>query len=237
MQPASDVAPVEPSKKDEIKKHCEKMLELNKNTNINANLAFLPTQLLINKETGFSLKYKKTYLESNPLTSGVLETSKLDIPTGGTICGAMHTHPNDSKTVPMFSAEDIIVLYNLMHNYNYNTYNQSPSSMLETFVFTVTTKNGTYALKVDSQQFNGTMYANFLLNKRSQKKFEKNLKNIQLGRNNADNAALFEKDFLNFISDNNLGLSLFKINSATSNWENLSLNPNDKNQVDTTSCN
>jgi len=235
-QPQLVVLPVmdEPESGVNIIEPCKKLKGFTNNNFVKESLKKLRDEKL-NMDREYGYNYNKVGVAYTPveLPPGPNAGSKIDVPTGNNIFGASHTHPNDGLTVPMFSAQDIIVMYNLIKNYNYGINGEVPGSMLSTFVFTLTTVNGAYAMKIDTSLFVALM-DNYVTDER---KFSKALDVKQRNSSLTASVQFFEKDFLNFIDDNNLGMSLYKANEDLTNWSRLDFNPTNPNQVIPTPCN
>lgn len=221
----------------EHEKNCAELNKISNNTNYIAALEDLKNdKLQDNREHGYSFKTgPQGILPPVALPPGTQDTSTIGIPTGLSNFGGAHTHPDDGKTMPMFSPQDIIVLYELMKNYNYSGNATTPPTMLSTFVYTVTTINGTYALKIDSTIFYGLM-EQYMATENSIEKFIKELANQQENKNVNDSPESFEKDFINFIKTKNLGISLYKASEDFSQWDRLAIDSADGNKIKSIKC-
>ncbi len=226
---------VSPNKPDPHEDNCEELKKLFLNPAVKNSFNDLKNNKLSdNKENGYSYAEGPNGIISTNIPSDVNENyGSIKIPIGGTKFGASHTHQNDGKGYPMFSGEDIVVLHRLMHAYNYN--GTSPILKMKNFVFTVTTAQGTYAIKVDSFTFHSEMES-ILMDKIKKKKFLTGLANIQNRRKPTDSPSLFQKDFINYLKKYNLPVSLYKSNDDFTNWSKLIIDPEDPNKIKSTNC-
>ncbi|MGQ2984216.1 hypothetical protein [Flavobacterium sp.] len=222
---------------DPHEKNCEELKKLFQNSTLKNSFNDLKNNKLSdNKENGYSF----TSNTNNIMTCTAIPTNpnsnfnSISIPVGGNIFGASHTHPDDGKGYPMFSAEDIYVLYKLQRHYNYNVV--VPLSKMNAFVYTVTTAQGTYAIKIDTMQFYGEMRA-LEEDKKKLEDFFEGLTRIQNRRKTTDSSSLFQKDFLNYVKKYNLSISLYKANEDFTGWDELTIDPHDTNLIKTTNCN
>jgi hypothetical protein len=220
-------------------KPCESLKEFTNDPNIKASLVDLRDNKLgatPYREHGYSYsKEPNGSTTTTALPPGSVGSSTIGIPAGGTKYSASHTHPDDGLTMPMFSPEDIIVLYTLLKHYNYNSTNGTQNQMLSSFTYTVTTINGTYAMKIDNTLFYGFM-SSIMNDTKKKNQFISELKTLQKNKNTTDSASGFEKDFLNFVSKYNLNISLYKANQDFTNWNKLSVNPTNPNNITSTPC-
>ncbi len=212
-------------------KNCEKLKAMVQNTNIQDALSDLKNQIYdFENEHGYILKQEANYDTCIELPEG--DEDFISMQVGGNVFGTMHTHQHDGKSIPMFSAEDIFAFFKLIHHFNYS--GQNVQAMMPKFVTTVTTAQGTYALKVDGN-FHAVM-ASIVNNPEKKQDFITILKNRQQ-KKDADNSDFrHQKDLLYIINKYELGISLYKLNEDTSNWDKLSLDVNSPNGVKMENC-
>lgn len=214
--------------------HCKKLKELSDNTNVKAALVDLKgPKLSQNRENGYILRDGPGYTTPEVLPPGPVDGSSIKIPVGNDRFGACHTHQNDGKSIPMFSPEDIILLFQLQRHYAYSNYNQV--AMMPKFVFTVTTAQGTYAIKIDGQNFYNIM--NDIVNDPLKKKeFIEKLKTQQERKKSNESDHVHQKVFLEFIGSKNLNMSIYKANNDFTSWDKLELDSSAPNGVKKQKC-
>lgn len=151
--------------------------------------------------------------------------------------GTIHTHPNDGVHIPMFSHDDIYSLLSTAENYIPNN-----SSGNDLFVCVLTVQIGgssfTYAIKIEdltklqklknlNPNANGTKTKWERFGEKLKVKYDKNAGGV------SGSPSLYEKTFLQFIEDLDLGVSLYEMEQenagtpdVTENWKKLELNGN-----------
>ena len=151
--------------------------------------------------------------------------------------GTLHTHPNDDVYIPMFSHDDIYSLLSTAENYiSVNT------SGNDLFVCVLAVEIGsssyTYAIKIEDitklqklknlhPKANGTKTKWVQYGEKLKKYYEKKANGVN------GSSSQYEKTFLQFIEDQDLGVSLYEmeqINTGTpdvqENWKKLELDGN-----------
>lgn len=209
-------------------KNCEELKRLTKKNEVKSALQDLETKLSSPNEEGYSLNSTDPNNEVQILPSGT--PTSIRFRAAKKFYGAMHSHPANGKATPMFSAGDIVGLYTLAKFYNTN--GEDLSSIASKFVVTVTTAQGTYAIKIDSMSFVTIMDSikeipNGLL------QFKEDLDNIQR------KAYIFtpkshQRRFLEFLQEKKIPISLYKVDNNFTDWSKLSL---DGNNVVSKNCN
>ncbi len=212
--------------------HCIKLKALSQNPSIGNAITAMAPKINLPDEHGYKFTKNGVALGALSLPQG--DNNSINVPTGGIVFGAIHSHPNNGTVAPMFSAEDVYTLYNIAKNYNYALNNEVSGSMQSTFVYMLTSSNGTYAIKIDSSLFIAFMDG-IMTNELSREKFFNDLEKKQRKSKVTDSDEDFEEDFLNFLSDYNLNISLFKTDlNNNNNWRKLEMS---NDQVTPIPCN
>ncbi|AXT18957.1 hypothetical protein D7030_15025 [Flavobacteriaceae bacterium AU392] len=155
--------------------------------------------------------------------------------------GAIHLHPNNGVAHPMFSAGDIFNLFEFSRDYNNGV-------VLDFSIFTliVVTSQGEYALKInDPIKFSrlGAIFAT--RNDEGDSSYKKFIRrggnaygNFQDARGRPNGGATsYEEAFLEFLEDEDLGISLHKASDDLSGWTKLTLSGDAFSPVTDTPCN
>lgn len=172
------------------------------------------------------------------VAAGITPTTetKIEIPIGGDIYSAVHTHPNSA--FPMFSVSDVYFLYRLKNNIaphneglasfllvchhendsvdDYRTYaivfNDNSTTGLENLFLKVENQGGEKSKIISAM--NKALKEDFLIERKGTKDYE--------------------KAFLEYFANTNI--SLYKANSNLDNWSQLTINPV-TNTVQSEPCN
>ena len=142
---------------------------------------------------------------------------------GGDYIGIFHTHPHPSYgDYPMFSDMDINTLFNLARK---GTTAAGQVKNYSEFVLTLTTNDGTFAIKIkDVTKFFSVVNNNSSKIKTEMlKKYRKRL--------STDNMNGFKKDFLNLIKELDMGIGLYEANTDFSQWSEVNLDPINANNI------
>jgi hypothetical protein len=214
--------------------------------NTNPRLAIINSDQSLNNtvETGFGLYNESSFNQWGPYAQHISangETHGVDFPPRGTQFGTIHTHPynfTNKKWIPMFSLDDIYSVLQIRNLYTTNTFlnnstNNPNGDSLFVSVF-IAEQNGTaqtYAIKIDDI----TKFQNLQAIKNNPKKW-KDLDKELLGKyiddanDHLGTELQYQRVLLNFIRDNDLGVSLYKMeqtNAGTSQvqetWTKLEL--------------
>ena len=151
------------------------------------------------------------------------------------VIGAAHLHPE--HTHPMFSFHDLYNLYKIWTAFenNGNTLDSSKPFLILTTL--PQTNPQTYAIKIDDiAQLEAFMEP---LNTDQINEFEIDLKgdySHDTANNNDPGPILNQKTLLKFISEKNIGISLYQANDDLSAWSKKELSSN-SNQVEPNNCN
>lgn len=167
------------------------------------------------------------------------------------IYGYIHSHPNDGKHVPMFSHDDIYTLLEIAENFNLYAPAGINTSGNDFFTVIMTSEirgvPNTYAIKINNisklqklktlhPKENGTNKKWRTFGEKMEKYYEKS------ANGNNGNQTQYEKTLLQFLQDEDLGVSLYQmeqINTGTSNvqeiWKKIELDGN--NPPKKTPCN
>lgn len=187
-----------------------------------------------NGEKGASLIRNSAGVTGSSIIPPTISTF-INIPAGGFVYSAIHTHPNSA--FPMFSWSDVYTLYTI--NKNISSHNAG----LASFLLVCKDDNGvfqTYAIVFNQETMNvlsnifnsdefvgcDELFVANEMNKLIEKKF---LKEEGLGSNN------YERAFLRMMMGYNI--SLYKANSSLTNWSKLSVNSLTGTAVNATPCN
>lgn len=201
--------------------------ELNRLTNIAATknaLSGLSSKVNLNNEFGFSISTNNTGSYSAPVecNSNALNANQINMPVGGNIIGAFHTHPlaSTSEIFPMFTDGDINWLFWVAYS------NSTPrdEKVYEEFFLTLTVPQGTFALKIkDWRKFsafrwsgewsNGSQGVLHALNK----KYDK----IEW----SGNFIRMQNALLEIFKEFDAGVGLYEANSELTGWSELELAP------------
>ena len=157
-------------------------------------------------------------------------------------------HPANSIRIPMFSHDDIYTLLSVKDNYGSFQMANSPNGDAVFVAVLVAQQGGqthTYAIKIeditklqelDSLYQNDEDWDDF--GSELQQKYSQEANGVN------GTAAQYQKTFLNFINDLNLGVSLYEMeqsNVGTPNveetWKKLTLNATSPNGIKKTPCN
>ena len=136
----------------------------------------------------------------------------------------MHTHYNGLLSI--FGVPDLVMFHTVLNN---NSANGTD------LVFMLATNAGTrYAIKVNnSAKFNAVANQYFLDRDKLKKFTDENFKDVTEINNALDN----EKAFLKAIKKLDMGLSLFSANEGFSQWQELTLDPNNEDNIIPKDCN
>lgn len=198
---------------------CSQLKKLTNTASIKLALKNLKdNHLNTNSEFGYSVSTFNNSTSIAPPTVIQASTSnphEIVLPSGGNIIGALHVHTINGSL--MFSAADIRSLC-VMAFANSNDLDCS------TFFVTLTTNDGTFALKIDDFSalliaMKGEQYANF------KNDLDKEYKSEDLPHT----SVAFQKVLLKVMQNNNVGVSLYKASDDLSAWSKLSLDPTDPN--------
>lgn len=159
-----------------------------------------------------------------PCDSSPVDPTKINMPIGGNIIGAMHTHPYSYEYGydSMFSSDDINYLYQVA--IKHTNYGQ-PKEYAEYFI-TLSVPSGTFALKIENwenfKKFRETNpdWTNHTRNGLSATydKLESTYDKIgSSGFNKLQNA------LLKMLQENDSGIGLYKADADSNNWSRLSL--------------
>ena len=154
--------------------------------------------------------------------------------------GYIHTHPNDGKHIPMFSLDDIYTLLEIAENFNANGPTGLNTSGNDLFTAIMVSKIGgvayTYAIKIDDisklqelKKLHPKGNGSFIKWERYGDRLNEKYKDDADGANGTQ--AQYEKTLLEFLKDEDLGVSLYQmeqVNFGTPNvyeiWKKVELN-------------
>lgn len=157
--------------------------------------------------------------------------------------GTIHTHPTSDNWHPMFSHNDLYSLLSIRNNYGFNSNNPNGNAL---FVCMLVVKHGTetytYAIKISDVNKLDSLN-NYKNSDADWNDFGNELQEAyEESSGGFIDANHYQKRFLEFMEDKDLGVSLYKMNPNDPNdlnnletWDKLSLN--DNNIVVTEPCN
>jgi len=189
-----------------------------------------PYLTMLKYKTNEEREYGYSYNNEPGATEAELHknsNSHLDIPSGGTIYGCSHTHPNPETTtnLPMFSIPDIMWIGYAYAKHNY------PKPPIEKFFTTLTVKNGTedlhFAIKIDNlPQFMGsvTTYNSMTLN--TKERLNRSLSNKYTKTDEAGGGYInYAETLYKFLEEKDIkGVAVYKAEEDLSNWSKLDYN-------------
>ncbi len=163
--------------------------------------------------------------------------------------GSVHTHPDEDTTIPMFSHDDIYSVLDMKNNYTIDLLNNSNPNGVNLFVCVLVVRQAgsikTYALKINDIE----KLQNIQTHKETDAKwkdFGETLRDKYEGDANGVDGTIvqYQKVFLEFLRDNDLGVSLYEMeqeNAGTpfvsEKWSKLTLNANSPNGIRKQPCN
>lgn len=214
----------------------------------------MSSEISPNHESGYSFintTNNQSYGPYANYTPHPSEPNRMYFPSYPYMFGTIHTHPNDGFHIPMFSHHDIYSLLSIAEYYNENALPSSNPSgnnlFVSVLVVEINNHSYTYAIKIEDitkLQNLKNIHPKGTGTKIKWKNYgEKLLKYYEEGANGADGSPTqYEKTFLQFIQDQNLGVSLYEMeqqNEGTpnvqENWKKLELDSN--NEINETPCN
>lgn len=250
-QTSDDAVAVLPNQ--ELDKNCEELNKmLNDSTNVTAPYTSIYNAIndlgsgannpLWNDdpdEEGFSFITYPTGEKQRALEVTTTNNHSISYPFGDMVFGGVHIHADASPDLaPMFSPQDIEVLYMFATTYNYG--GGTPDYSIPVHILVST--QGIYALKIDDFDLFQNL-GSILNNKKKLRNFERRLNNDLdhhydiFGQPEEGSAKEYQRDLLNFINNydgegSNLGLSLYKLDKAgndeitdEASWDKLSFDP------------
>ncbi|MGB1312334.1 MAG: hypothetical protein ACPG54_01740, partial [Bizionia paragorgiae] len=224
------------------------------NTNIRIAITNIDDELGSNFEHGFGLYNRGNFPEYGAYAHHIPAAmdNHVHFPGQQYQFGTLHTHPNDGVTIPMFSHDDIYSLLNIKNNYGSFEMANTPNGDAVFVCVMVVAQAGqthTYAIKIEDVNKLQSLQA--IWNDKDDangdgtyelRDFESELQKTYIkeadGINGSANA--YQKTFLNFVKDKDLGVSLYEMESVPGQletWKKLTLDPTSPNDIKTTPCN
>lgn len=207
----------------------------------------------LNGESGYGFFNQGNFPEYGPYANYTNSSNGNHVyfPTRGYQFGTIHTHPTDGH-FPMFSHDDIYSLFSIASNYQLNNYNPSGNDLFVcVMVVNIGGQNYTYAIKIEDfsklETLNNLHYpVNGIGNgtKSTWRNFGNKLNGYyeKYAEELGGSTSLYEATFLQFIKDQNLGVSLYEMEQfdfGTPNvhetWKKLELDNN--NELTEIPCN
>lgn len=228
------------------------------NTNTRIAITNISSQLVNNYEYGYGL-YNRGDFPTYGSYAHYVPASDDDhvyFPARQDQFGTLHTHPANSTRIPMFSHDDIYTLLSVKNNYGSFQMANTPNGNA-VFVSVLVVRQGgqtrTYAIKIEDitklQQLQAIWDDKGDANEDGiyeYKNFESRLEKAYINDSNGVNGSAnsYQKTFLNFVKDENLGVSLYEmvqINPGTPDvaetWKKLTLDSNSPDGIKKTPCN
>ncbi len=211
--------------------HCDKLNELLKSFNFKAAITNLrsPQVLTGNREQGYNLilntQGKLSLVEVPAENTGDSYVNYSS--TSPSLFGGLHSHRN--VHAPMFSHADVFILSKFYVQHNYSANQSTPNPKIPVHI--LVSNQATYAISADDVeaiQHLNAIYAN----KKSRNRFMDQIDSAQqdLADKNtllpAGYAIDYQKSFLTFLKNNNLNISLYKLDENMTKWTKLALNDN-----------
>lgn len=190
------------------KKYLKKLLTTSGFLNKIASLQEDASDTQNNSEHGFSIAYSQPNLLTGTVFSGGFDYIR--VPKGLNIVGFAHCHT--LKGYPMFTVSDLI---NLNVIKNASNLNQSP----ELFTLILVTEDNVFAYQIKNvDQYNAfcdMVNSDF-------DKFDRKLVRLYSNTANTDvSSTRYINNLITFLTENNAGISLYKLNNDNSDWINL----------------
>lgn len=218
---AEEIGIIEP---DTHVNNCEELKRQSEDPEVISALNDLDNKAeLDDKEYGYSISqndsdYIVNDISTNPYFPQFSNNSTLPFPPAvHNAIGVMHTHQLDYQGYLMFSAQDIRYFYEIVKKHIVPV---GTTRNLNSYSLIIVTHQGTHALKIE----NATKFLS-LISKYDQD-FIDELDFAYQNRHPMDPINLFEEDFLRFINDKDIGVSLYKADDNLNNWNKLTLHEN-----------
>lgn len=218
-------------------KELNKMMENTKIKDSYVGINGLKSKVNENIEYGFAFKRTPGYDDVEPIPPDYYRPNVLNMDAfvGGKYFGANHIHSNpvNTETFPMFPAPDLLFLFKVAALYNWD--GLTPRSRnYALFVLTLTTPDGTYAIKIKNYLKLAAVMGDSSRYIKMKRKIENRFKDA--GKLNTDKLI---KALLVTMSEFDIGVGLYEAEADFSNWKELTLsNPNDiLSEIKKTPCN
>jgi ribosomal protein L7/L12 len=179
----------------------------------------------VNNEVGQRIRLNgNNQLSIDQITNTLGECNSLGINLSNKfLFGFFHSHPSNCGvygTNPMFSFEDIIILYDMIvqHNYGSSTYSNGSIVDYNNFVITVAGSLGTFAIKINDKNAFVNNVASFINDSNKLKENKKQFNKI------ADSSNDMRIKILEKMRDIfGTSLSLYEAKNEFTSWEKLEL--------------
>ncbi|TPD67178.1 hypothetical protein [Flavobacterium microcysteis] len=218
-------------------KELNKMIENTKIKDSYVGINGLKSKVNENIEYGFAFKRTPGYDDVEPIPPDYYRPNVLNMDAfvGGKYFGANHIHSNpvNTETFPMFPAPDLLFLFKVAALYNWD--GLTPRSRnYALFVLTLTTPDGTYAIKIKNYLKLAVVMGDSSKYIKMKRKIENRFKDA--GKLNTDKLI---KALLVTMNEFDVGVGLYEAEADFSNWKELTLsNPNDiLSEIKKTPCN
>ncbi len=236
---------------------CDELNKLTKNPNypthpfmdsndkrIRTAIINMSDELSTSSEAGYAFYNQGNYPEYGPYANYTQPSGNNHVyfPNRTYQFGTIHTHPTVGH-IPMFSHDDIYSLLSIAEYYNSGplaVYNTSGNDLFVCImVVEIGTSTYTYAIKIDDitkLQALNNIHPNGNGTDTTWDDFGENLKEYYVNRADGANGSpsQYEKTFLQFIQDQDLGVSLYEMEqtgfgtpNVQENWTKLELDGND----------
>lgn len=153
-------------------------------------------------------------------TTGNETTIQMGVAVGGTLGGALHTHPPGEGTLPLFSPADLQAIYLVLTD---------PDNLIdtETFTYTIVIHNGeSYTLTITDPSAFRAFGVRWLTDQTGRQDLSRAFYDEKAGGIGSTSIGIGgnEKAFLSMLKREDSGLALLKLDSNTTTWNQLSLN-------------
>ena len=206
---------------------CAELNKLSTNIYMQGAIANLQTKTNLSSEFGYSVSKSDATNYNNPVAcnSNAINPNQINMPVGGDIIGAFHTHPLASETevFPMFTDGDINWLF-LVAQKNSTLRNEK---VYEEFFLTLTVPQGTFAIKIkDWVKFSSFRWSSEWKNKNEGRKGKLDKLNNKYDKIGHDGNFISMKNaLLEIFKEFDAGIGLYEANSELNGWSELELAP------------